>query len=262
MRTRRIDFIQNYIEQQKSVSLDALCEKFKVSKNTIRRDIEELVKRGTVRKVYGGVTSRIANADAKLLPYEQRHTVLSQEKDDISRVAASFVSDGDVIYIDTGTTCLNMVDYLTETTCTVITNSLQILIKAVSHTNLQVISLPGTLNRITLSFVGTDLPEYLKTFNITKAFMASTGVTIENGLTNASMDEYSAKKAVIQNSNTRFLLTDHTKFGKIALMTYCSLSEIQHLITDAPLPEHYEEYCHEYQIAVHVTDEMTENEPL
>ena len=252
MRTKRIDLIETFIEQEKSVSLDTLCEKFNVSKNTIRRDIDDLVKKGTVEKVYGGVVSTQQASDTRLLPYEQRHTVLSAEKDAISKKAASFVENGDVIYIDTGTTCLNMVDSLSHLNCTIITNSLQIYIRAVPYPNLQVISLPGILNRDTLSFVGSEIPGYLRTFNITKAFMASTGVTIENGLTNASAEEYAVKKAVIQNSQTRCLLSDHTKFGKFALMTYCRLNEVQHIITDRPLAEEYEDYCREYDISVHL----------
>ena len=66
--------------------------------------------------------------------------------------------------------------------------------KAVQYPDLQIISLPGRLNRDTLSFVGSEIPTYLRTYNITKAFMASTGVTIQNGLTNASADEYAIKK--------------------------------------------------------------------
>lgn len=252
MRTKRIDLIENYIEQEKSVSLDTLCDKFGVSKNTIRRDIEDLVTRGAVQKVYGGVISTQHVSDARLLPYEQRNTVLSTEKEAIAKKAASFVENGDVIYIDTGTTCLNMVDCLSHINCTIITNSLQICLKAVPYPNLQVICLPGILNRDTLSFVGSEIPAYLKTFNITKAFMASTGVTIENGLTNASAEEYVVKKAVIQNSRTHFLLSDHTKFGKFALMTYCRMNEIQHIVTDMPLGDEYEEYCREYGIQTHL----------
>ena len=75
MRTKRIDLIETFIEQEKSVSLDTLCEKFNVSKNTIRRDIDDLVKKGTVEKVYGGVVSTQQASDTRLLPYEQRHTV-------------------------------------------------------------------------------------------------------------------------------------------------------------------------------------------
>ncbi len=252
MRTKRIALIENYIEQEKPVSLDTLCEKFQVSKNTICRDIDNLSKKGTVQKVYGGVTYNLPASDARLLPYEQRHTVLSQEKDTISKKAASFVQVGDVIYIDTWTTCLNMVDYLSHLGCTVITNSLQIYVKSVLFQNLQVISLPSILNRDTLSFVGGEIPGYLRTFNITRAFMASTGVTIANGLTNASAEEYVIKKAVIQNSQIRYLLSDHTKFGKFALMTYCRLNEVQHIFTDLPPGDEYQNYFKKYDINIHL----------
>lgn len=253
MRTKRIDLIERYIEEEKLVSLDVLCEKFNVSKNTIRRDIDELVKKGIAEKVYGGVSFKAPQSDARLVPYEERHTVLSAEKDAISKKAASFVKEGDIIYIDTGTTCLNMIDYLAHIPCTIITNSLRIYMKAVQYPNLQIISLPGTLNRDTLSFVGSEIPVYLRTYNITKAFMASTGVSIENGLTNASADEYAIKKTVIENSQTRFLLSDHTKFGKFALMTYCPLDEIQYLITDTVPEQKYLDYCKEHKIILEVT---------
>ena len=142
-----------------------------------------------------------------------------------------------------------MVDYLAHVPCTIITNSLRIYMKAVQYPDLQIISLPGRLNRDTLSFVGSEIPTYLRTYNITKAFMASTGVTIQNGLT----DEYAIKKTVVENSQTRFLLSDHTKFGKFALMTYCPLSEIQYLITDTTPQQKYLDYCKEHEIIIEVT---------
>ena len=67
MRTKRIDLIERYIEEEKLVSLDVLCEKFAVSKNTIRRDIEELVKKGVVEKVYGGVSFKVPPSDTPLV---------------------------------------------------------------------------------------------------------------------------------------------------------------------------------------------------
>ena len=173
MRTKRIDLIERYIEEEKLVSLDVLCEKFAVSKNTIRRDIEELVKKGVVEKVYGGVSFKVPPSDTPLVPYEKRHTVLNTEKDTISKKAASFVKEGDIIYIDTGTTCLNMVDYLAHVPCTIITNSLRIFMKAVQYPDLQIISLPGRLNRDTLSFVGSEIQPICVLTNVQKAFMAS-----------------------------------------------------------------------------------------
>lgn len=252
MRTKRIDEIEQSIIEHKSISLDSLCEEFQVSKNTIRRDIDTLVKKGTIKKVYGGVTVSENPPPNELLPYEERHVKYFDEKDKISKAAAEFVEEGDVIYIDTGTTCLNMVDHLSHKSCTIITNSIQVCLKAIPYVNLNLICLPGSLKRETLSFVGNELTGYLSTYNINKAFMACTGITIENGLTNATTEEYTVKKSVIENSHTHFLLADHTKFGHFSLMTYCPLDAIHHVVTDSMPISDYCDYFREHHIALHL----------
>lgn len=80
MRTKRIDEIELYIREKKSVSLDTLCEVFNVSKNTIRRDIATLEQSGKIKKVYGGVTIADFPASKMLLPFSTRHQSLMQEK--------------------------------------------------------------------------------------------------------------------------------------------------------------------------------------
>lgn len=254
MRTQRIDLIEKYIMQEKSVTLDALCEKFEVSKNTIRRDIDTLVEKGAIQKVYGGVTAASPGLSPKLIPYETRHVTLPEEKEKICALAAEYVKDGDIIYIDTGTTCLNMIDHISQRQCTILTNSLQVCLKAVPYPNLNIISLPGKLKRETLSYVGSEIIDYLKTYNIGKAFMACSGATIENGLTNATTEEYIVKKAVTENSGQTYLLADHTKFGHFSLMTYCRLEDIDYIITDAPLSKPYNKYCGEHQIKIAITN--------
>ena len=85
MRTKRIDEIELYIREKKSVSLDTLCEVFNVSKNTIRRDIATLEQSGKIKKVYGGVTIADFPASKMLLPFSTRHQSLMQEKRLISQ---------------------------------------------------------------------------------------------------------------------------------------------------------------------------------
>lgn len=253
MRTERIDLVEAYILKNKTVSLDTLCEQFDVSKNTVRRDVDTLVKRGTIKKVYGGVTALDpGNTIPKLIPYSERGILYTEEKDSICRTAALFVEEHDTIYIDTGTTCLNLIDYISDKECTILTNSLQLFLKAVQYPKLNVISMPGKLKRETLSFAGTEVTDYLKTYNITKAFMACTGVTPKNGLTNATAEEYIVKKAVLENTAHSYLLADHSKFGKVSLMTYWPLEDVEHIITDRHLEAEYEEFCRENQIEVSV----------
>ena len=94
MRTKRIDEIELYIREKKSVSLDTLCEVFNVSKNTIRRDIATLEQSGKIKKVYGGVTIADFPASKMLLPFSTRHqdrksTRLNSSHNNQSRMPSS-----------------------------------------------------------------------------------------------------------------------------------------------------------------------------
>ena len=212
MKSQRLDMIEEYVLEHKNASLDTLCEKFNVSKNTIRRDVDILLKRGSIMKVYGGVAALETPQTLPLLSYEERGGRFPEEKKEICRRAAELVAEDDTIYIDTGTTCLNLVDFIADKHCTILTNSLLIFNKAASYPNLDIISVPGRLNRKTLSFTGPDINDYLQTYNISMAFMACTGVTMKSGLTNASAEEYITKKAIAENANSMILLADHSKF--------------------------------------------------
>ena len=76
MKTHRIKNVEEYILKNESVSLDKLCDVFKVSKNTIRRDIKELLEKGKIKKIYGGVTIN----QKKLVPIEERNIKNHAEK--------------------------------------------------------------------------------------------------------------------------------------------------------------------------------------
>ncbi|MCP1103151.1 DeoR family myo-inositol catabolism operon transcriptional repressor [Aequitasia blattaphilus] len=255
MRAERIDLIEDYIINKKNVSLEELCDQFNVSLNTIRRDVNTLTKRGSVKKVYGGVTATSSSSNfMTLTPFSKRSELFQKEKNNICKLAASFVNDNDIIYIDTGTTSQNLIDYIGDRHCIVVTNSLQVAIKGVQYPNLEIFSLPGKLKRDTLSYVGNDAGHYLQKYNISKAFMCSTGVSIKNGLTNATTEEYLVKQAVMENTEEHFLLADHSKFGKFTLMTFANLDDIQHIITDDVPTEEYLTYFKEHNITLDTTN--------
>ncbi|MFR7839995.1 MAG: DeoR family transcriptional regulator [Blautia massiliensis (ex Durand et al. 2017)] len=118
MKSQRLDMIEEYVLEHKNASLDTLCEKFNVSKNTIRRDVDILLKRGSIMKVYGGVAALETPQTLPLLSYEERGGRFPDEKKEICRRAAELVAEDDTIYIDTGTTCLNLVDFIADKHCT------------------------------------------------------------------------------------------------------------------------------------------------
>jgi DeoR family myo-inositol catabolism operon transcriptional repressor len=131
---------------------------------------------------------------------------------------------------------------------TVITNSISALNTLFNYPNINVIAIGGNLIRKTGSFAGIESAAVVKNYNISKCFMAATGVSIVNGLTNSTMPEYELKRSVIQKSNEIFLLADRTKFGISSLLTYCPLEDIDYLISDAsPSPE-YRDFINKHNI--------------
>ena len=239
-RTQRIDDIEKYVFEHKRVELDHLCEVFDVSKNTIRRDIDELCRRGNVKKVYGGICL-VEKED--LLPFNERTIRAREAKKRIAAAAASLVEDGDIIFIDSGTTVRHMVEYVADRSrLTILTSSIDVVASALPHGNLNVICLSGALNRTTLSFVGTMAVKSLEQFNINKAFMASTGITIEKGATNFLAEEFEIKGAAMRQSQKSYLLVDKMKLGVVSMRTYAELKDFDAIVSDAPLPDEYGDY--------------------
>lgn len=144
LKTKRIKQIQDYVFEHQTVSLDELVTVFKVSKNTIRRDVQELVDRGELKKVYGGV----AVNNSTLVSFTERQVQNKNEKELIGKSAASFVENGDIIFIDSGTTTLEMMEYVKQKQLTIITNNLDFIIRALPYENLNIITLGGSCKEI------------------------------------------------------------------------------------------------------------------
>lgn len=230
MKENRIEELKNYIIAKERATIEELCDLFNISKNTLRRDINTLEKHGIIKKVYGGIILK----DKKTTePFNSREEKNLNAKQAVAKLAIDFVKDGDIIYIDSGTTTMHMIPYLADiSNVTIITNSLNIIIASLPYPNLNVLCTGGTLFRTTNSFVDTDVIKFLKKYNIAKAFMACTGVSIDKGVTNSSSFEYDIKKYMVQNCDNRILLMDSSKFGRASLTTYCDLKDIDVLVTD------------------------------
>lgn len=250
MRSKRINDIEEYIYKNKTVTLDQLCKVFQVSKNTIRRDLKEIILEGNIKKIYGGVTTK-TNRD--LQPFSERDISDLEAKKMISAKAANLIEDGDVIFIDSGTTTCHIVEYLKDKkNLTIITNSLEVLLRVNQNDNIKIISLSGELDQRTLSFTGDSTISMLKHFNITKAFMASTGVSVESGVTNSSTKEHEIKSIAVRKSRNVYLLITHDKFHKTAIMTYCGLDQLTGVISDENPPEDIHIFLSEHNIDIYL----------
>lgn len=253
MKLHRIQQLEEYIKSRGSASLDELRRQFNVSKNTIRRDIQELESRQIVKKVYGGV---VINDEKLPIPsISQRQVRMPHEKALIGQKAAEFVKDGDVVIIDSGTTTVHVIEHLSQKqNITIITNSIPALNAAALYPQLHVIVTGGDLLHSTDSLVGLEAISLLKKLNANRLFLAVPGISLSKGITTHSRIEAEIKKAMIEVSEQIILLADHTKFDTVSLVTFANLKDIDVIISDQSPPPAYCRYCAEQQVQIIVTE--------
>lgn len=240
MKEDRISQLEDYIIEKERASIEDLCSVFNVSKNTMRRDINQLEAQGKIKKVYGGI---ILTDKKTTEPFESREVKNKAAKLKIAELASTLIEDGDIVYIDSGTTTMHMIPYLSELrNVTIITNNLHVILNSLPYQNLNVISTGGTLFRRTNSFVEAGAVSSLKKYNISKAFLATTGVSIAKGITNSSSLEYDIKRYIVEHCDKKILLADNTKLGKVSLITYYDLKDIQVFISDQRPEQEYVDF--------------------
>ncbi|MGJ9384787.1 DeoR/GlpR family DNA-binding transcription regulator [Salipaludibacillus sp. CF4.18] len=252
LKTQRIEEMRKYVEKHHVVSLEQLAEVFQVSLNTVRRDTNSLVTTGKMKKVHGGISL----VNSQPVNYQVRQVINEKSKKVIAQKAASLVENGDIIYVDTGTTTVYLAEYLQEKEVTVITNNLDFIVQSQLYPNLRIISTGGLLDSTLNAFVHLQNMDVLRSYNITKAFVASTGISIENGITHASPLEYEVKKYIVSKSKETYLLADYSKFGKQALITFSQLDELDFIITDQTPANTYLDFISQHKVELIVVDNL------
>jgi DeoR family myo-inositol catabolism operon transcriptional repressor len=249
LRTNRLNELEAFISAKRTATTEEICRTFSISKNTARRDIVSLENKGCLKRVYGGVVS--TKEQSILDSYEERDTHNQTGKELIGKIAAGFVEDGDTIFLDSGTTTVKMIPYLVgNKTITVVTHSMEILAKAIKLPNLTTIVIGGQYNPKTSSFFSQDTVAQIDALYIEKAFISTTGLTVEAGLTNHTYQEMVVKNKVMSRSNKKYLLVDSQKIGKNASRCICALTEFHALITDICPEKKLLNYCKENGISV------------
>lgn len=259
MKIDRINRIHEMLRDVHNISINDLCHTFQVSKNTIRRDIAELEQQGIIKKVYGGIV--LAESSGNPEPFASRESRNAEAKKQVAHMATGFVHDGDVIYIDSGTTTMHMIPHLTEKQhLTIVTASVHVINAASNYSNLNVLATGGSLFSPSKAFVGPQVIQVLRRCNISKVFLASTGISLEHGATNASPLECEIKRCLIEKDCKHFLLVDDSKFDVASLMSYCSLKEFQYIVTNRLPPEKYQSYCTANRIQLITPDTIHKEE--
>lgn len=217
------------LEEKEFVYIEDLVGLFSdVSESTIRRDLKMLEEEGQIQTIRGGgVKLKGSSYD---IPVIEKKEMYKEEKERIARFAASLVQNNEVVYIDSGTTCLQMIKYLKDKTITVITSNIQVINELDSPT-INCIVLGGEINKTIDSISGPLTEATLKNLYFDKAFLGTSGFSLENGINTPDFREANKKAIVKEKSKDCYVLADHSKGNKNTLCKAFELNDCI-IITD------------------------------
>ena len=231
---RRHDILDN-VQRTGRASVADLSQAFGVSEVTIRTDLQVLADQGLLVRTHGGaIPAGRLSPELSLALRRQQQTLA---KDHIGEAGAALIEDGDAVYLDTSSTALAIARHLTHHRhVTVITNSIAIVQELADYPNLDVVVPGGRLRRETASLIGVDGLDFVRRFNIQKGFFGAHGLTVDEGLTDVSVDEADVKRVLVGLCRQVVAVLDATKWGRAGLASFAPLDQIDTIITDHDAP--------------------------
>ena len=227
----RYSIILEQLRQNKSVKLTELCELLGASESTVRRDLTSLDEKGLIKKVHGGAISTEGGfLNTVEHDVEEKSKLFTEEKIAIARYAASLIDDGDFVFIDAGTTTEKMIEFLPEKNVIFVTNAF-VHAKKLAQRGFKVYIPAGEIKLTTEAIVGAECVSSLQSYNFTKSFIGANGISLSGGISTPDRSEASVKTVVVQNSQTAYILADHSKFGQITSISFAQLGRVR-IITD------------------------------
>ncbi len=228
--------IIEYLEQNGSALVSTLSDLLGVVPETIRRDLKELEQQGILTRTHGGAFMERRETE---YPVQVRVMKNTQEKEKLCMHAATFVEEGDMIFIDNSSTLINLIRYIDKSLhVTILTNSIGILQEYAmqDNNNITMICSGGVFNKANMSLSGTTNEQVSSDFFPNKAFVSCHGISSEYGFTDGNPMEMSYKRNMIKLASKAFFLLDHTKFEKLGPVRLGGLEICDVLITDSALP--------------------------
>ncbi len=225
-RNARIQGVLEYIRSRGTVTIDELAKEAGVSTSTARRDVDHLQERGEVLALRGGlvqVDSRLTGLPAGVGQDASRN---GTQKNAIASLAAQKVQDGETIYLDSGSTVLQMLPYLEGTSVRVVTSNTGLLSVSPPR-GVELTVLPGDYVPELASICGAWTDATLRGLFFDRAFLGASGLSERGGITAFDLREAAKKGIVHQQSEATYVLLDSSKFGQTA---FCKAVPVEECI--------------------------------
>lgn len=233
----RMAYICKLLQKKGAITTAQISEDLNVSIETVRRDFLTLEEQDRLVRVHGGAVSHAISIERHSL--KERTGMNSVEKRILSEAACDFVSEDDIIAIDTGSTgsefaeiLLNRFEHLT-----VITHSLDVFEHLQQKSSFEIILVGGTFLSNERAFCGITAVETYKMLHVDKTFIIPDAISIKNGISNYDDSLVAIEKQMLESADNVFVLADSDKFEKTALYRLSPMNSCYTFVTDSGISE-------------------------
>lgn len=228
----RRDLIAARLFKGQAVVANDLADEFDVSEDAIRRDLRALAAEGRCRRVYGGALPLTPGRE----PIAARVRQGTDRKQKLAQAAAATVRPGELVFIDSGSTNLAIIDHLPEDAdVTVVTNAIDIAGAVLRRQDLRLIVVGGTANPLIGGCVDATAVQAVERFRFDRAFLGACAVSATSGIGAFHYPDATFKRAVLASAEHVSVLATSEKLTERAPHKVAELREIGDLVVEAGL---------------------------
>lgn len=238
--------------QNGQVLVDALVQKFAVTPQTIRKDLNDLSEQKLLARVHGGavLATGIANVG-----YEQRRHIASGEKQVLAQLCATQIPDNSSLFINIGTTTEAVAQALLgHRDLMVVTNNLNVANILIQNESFEVIVAGGVLRHADRAIVGEATVDFVRQFKLDYAVIGTSALDEAGALLDYDYREVRVTQAILDNARERFLVTDSSKLERNAPVRVAHVSQLSGLFMDELKSAALREICVQHDVAVHTVN--------
>jgi DeoR family transcriptional regulator, aga operon transcriptional repressor len=226
------------LETRDTVLVSELLEEFDVSEVTVRSDLSELARQGLVARVRGGARTLPVGTRQDEAAFDLRLALHAAEKHAIAKAAAAMVGDGEAIALDCSTTSYHIaLELKDKKELVVVTNGLPSAEALARVPGVSVILVGGVLRPSSMSVVGDMAADVLRRTHINKGFFGVRGLSLERGLMDLNPEEVRLKRELAEACQQVVGVFDHTKWARLALLSFLPASDVSTIVTDDRAPQ-------------------------
>lgn len=234
----RRKYILEQLQLRSSISVSELSETFGLSEVSVRKLLAGMEQEGALKRTWGGAVS--ACGSLREFSHQENEARRIEEKRQIARAAYEYIGDGEAVFLDSGTTTLELAKRIVEgpkRNIVACTNNIRVALELARAEDIRSIIIGGELRTNIYSCVGYLSEQTLSGLFFDKGFLSGNHFTLERGFSTPTLGEAELKRKVLSISKEKYMLMDYAKFGDDSMVLIAPPEGIDVLITDWHAPE-------------------------